>query len=686
MQQHPLIAVPNYINVEASGFGLGDINSELQSVVDSYSALKPTKLIAFAKDAAGGVFIKKRRQENLEDAFNGTEIFRVVDANCTQITDLCSGPNLGCNISSWKPVKSGAIFLRDVGGNEAPDLWEGMVDSQSVWTFHRLITNDSPKTKCSGICLSKNELMLVFTWNKRDCKCADVYTWTRATPTASWKDTSPVLAYQASGGIIHPFAFIENTRVLFGEAFSASRMDLHSCDVKEDGTIDLPIRKIEYPGTLYRKEVTFETLETSETDPDVIYIATNAYSDVFALAEVNLRTQNVRHITTPGNTHGASFPSPWDIEHIAMISDTMILFCLNEGGQSGSYLFDTSTWRIIQRLDTPLGVISNIIVDKTANRVSYAINSPSHPSLLFHFDVLALESTPFPSALPTTCDGKSNSPSVSNDPELITYTSFDGTKISAYLYRPPNPPSKPTPVLLYIHGGPASQYRPYYLPGNHSLSMRYLTNEMGITCIAPNIRGSTGYGTAFMESDDRLKRQDALKDIEALVHWVCGQPDKYDGSRVGIMGRSYGGWAVLASMVFYPGLFRCGLATCGISNYLTFFENTGPWRAEHRRKEYGDERDPVEREFLQKISPMLHADKIVAPLYLAIGENDTRVPLGEAVQMAQVVREKGKTVWLFVGKKEGHVFEQKSVQDFHAVAQVSFLKKFLMDANFNSNL
>ncbi|KAJ3026218.1 UNVERIFIED_CONTAM: Dipeptidyl aminopeptidase [Siphonaria sp. JEL0065] len=666
-----------YFNVETSGFDASDIEPTLQSRVDTYSALKPTNLLSFAKDPIGGIFIKQRAKR--EDGLNGKEVFRIVDNRVvTQVTDLCSGPeNLGCNIFQWTSTTSGFIFLRDNGGNEAPDLWEGVLDvgDSHKWKFQPLISNTSSKVKCGGVCLSKDELTLLFTWNIRDNKCADVYSWKRATQTSSWKNTEPVLAYKSSG-MFSPIEFSpDGQRVFFYEAFSASRVDLLVGELDVDGMISKPLVRVEYPGVdATKKDITFGSFAFSKMDPDLVYVETNAFGDVPGIVGISILDKTVIHVTTFGKQFGSVFPSKWEPEGIVVLEGDRLLFSLNEDGLSVTYL--VNVWgRTVERVKTPIGVVSSIIINDGTNEVAYSVNSPSHPSMLYHFDSKTLESTPFRVGV-SRLDGEVES--ASKEPELIRYTSFDGTEISAFLYLPlASKVTSKMPVLLYIHGGPASQYRPYYLPGNHPLSMRYLTDEMGIACIAPNIRGSSGYGTAFMEADDRLKRESALKDIECLAKWAQSD-SRFDGERISIMGRSYGGWAVLASMVYYPDLFKCGLSTCGISNYLTFFQNTGPWRADHRRKEYGDERDPVEREFLERISPVLHAERIVSPLYLGIGENDTRVPLGEAVQMAEVVRAKEKTVWLLVGKKEGHVFEQKSVQDFHAVAQAAFLQKYLL--------
>ncbi|KAJ3290424.1 hypothetical protein HDU79_003232 [Rhizoclosmatium sp. JEL0117] len=670
--------IPTAANVEASGFTASDIDPSLFASVSRYNSLEPTSLIGYANDSLGGIFVKRR--VNRSDGRNGSEMFRIVEnREVSQVTDLCSGDNLGANLYTWKSVKSGAVFLRDVDGCEAPDLWEGVLDAATKkWLFSQLTDNKSQKVKCGSIVVSQDELTLVFTWNKRDPKCSDIYTWKRASASVPWKESQPVLAYKSTSGMMFPASFLKDGRLVLVHSASPSKNDTFFGTINENGEITEPLTHFKFPGVDETKQIRVSGLSKSDIDPEIVYVTSNAYSDTFTLVEINHANNTVRHITTPDED--SLIPSRWDVGDFISVGSN-VLFSFNENGKDIQYALDVPSWTI-RPLPDFVGVISKVCVDRrnpeTTNTVSYSVNTPSHPSLLYELNLETMQRTEYQVGVSKLADESNLSVDTDLPPELITFKSFDGLEISAFMYLPP--PSKATskiPVLVYVHGGPTSQYRPTYLPGSNALSMRHLTNEMGIACICPNIRGSTGYGTSFMEADDRLKRKDALKDIESLVHWIKSQP-QFDDSRVAIMGRSYGGWATLAALVFFPDLFKCGLATCGISNYLTFFENTGPWRADNRRKEYGDERIPEEREFLLEISPALHADKIRVPVFLGIGENDTRVPLGEAVSMGNVLEGNGNTVWLMVGKKEGHMFKQRSVKDFHGVASAAFLQKFLL--------
>ena len=230
----------------------------------------------------------------------------------------------------------------------------------------------------------------------------------------------------------------------------------------------------------------------------------------------------------------------------------------------------------------------------------------------------------------------------------------------------------PHPVLILMHGGPASQARPTFNP-----VLQYWVNELGIAVIAPNVRGSTGYGRSFQRLDDRRLREDSVRDVGALLDWIAAQPE-LDADRVGIIGSSYGGYMVLASMIHYPERLRAGVNVVGISNFVTFLENTGEYRRRQRRHEYGDETDPQMRAFLESISPTTHAHRIRRPLFIAQGANDPRVPQSEADQMAATIRENGGEVWYFLARDEGHGFRKKSNRDHYNNAVVLFLQKHLL--------
>jgi dipeptidyl aminopeptidase/acylaminoacyl peptidase len=256
---------------------------------------------------------------------------------------------------------------------------------------------------------------------------------------------------------------------------------------------------------------------------------------------------------------------------------------------------------------------------------------------------------------------------------VVQLKSFDGLLISALVYRP-DPAKFPgrRPVLVNIHGGPEGQSRPMFQARNN-----YYLNELGVAIVYPNVRGSTGYGKTYLALDNGFKREDSVRDIGAVLGWIKTQAT-LDPDRIGVIGGSYGGYMVLASMVHYPDQLKCGVDVVGISNFLTFLKNTQDYRRDLRRVEYGDERDPAMAEHLQKISPTTNVQKIKKPLLVVQGKNDPRVPVTEAEQMVKAVRENRGTAWYLMALDEGHGFAKKKNADFNFLVTIQFLKENLI--------
>ncbi len=258
------------------------------------------------------------------------------------------------------------------------------------------------------------------------------------------------------------------------------------------------------------------------------------------------------------------------------------------------------------------------------------------------------------------------------DAEIVEWKSFDGRMISGILYRPAARFTGPRPVIVNVHGGPERRERPRGLGRSN-----YFRNEMGIAIIYPNVRGSSGYGSTFEHLDDQRKREDAVKDIGALLDWIATRPD-LDKSRVMMTGSSYGGYITLAAAIKYGDRIRCALEGFGLSDFVAFLDGTDPSRRRDRLAEYGDPADPEMRAFLKSISPLTHASQLKIPLYVAQGAKDTRVPPDQAEAMVKAVRANGTTVW-YVVYDAGHEELPGAANDFNQYAWVLFAQKFLLN-------
>ncbi len=226
-------------------------------------------------------------------------------------------------------------------------------------------------------------------------------------------------------------------------------------------------------------------------------------------------------------------------------------------------------------------------------------------------------------------------------PELHRIASFDGEEITYFLYRPSvtNPPA-----VVVVHGGPEARFVPRYDP----FILRMVA--AGIAVVAPNVRGSAGWGRRFTSLDDRRLRLNSVRDLSSL-HESLGDR-AIDASRVAVMGASYGGYMTLAALAFSPALWAAGIATVGISSLLTFLENTSPYRRRFREVEYGFL--DTDRDFLIEASPITRVDDMRAPLMLIHGANDPRVPVGEARQLHELLRARGIETELLIYDDEGH--------------------------------
>ena len=231
------------------------------------------------------------------------------------------------------------------------------------------------------------------------------------------------------------------------------------------------------------------------------------------------------------------------------------------------------------------------------------------------------------------------------EPTLHRFRSFDGEEIPVFLFMPKVVTDAPVPVIVNIHGGPEAQFRPTFNPVT-----QYLLHA-GYAVVAPNVRGSSGYGKRFLHLDDGRKRLDSVRDLEALHAWLRTNP-QIDHTRAALMGGSYGGYMVLAGLAFQPDLWAAGVDIVGISSLVTFLENTASWRRKFREREYGSL--VHDRDFLLEASPITHVDRMRAPLLIIHGTNDPRVPLGEAEQIHRVLRATGVESKLLVYPDEGH--------------------------------
>ncbi|MGC4027276.1 MAG: prolyl oligopeptidase family serine peptidase [Steroidobacteraceae bacterium] len=348
-----------------------------------------------------------------------------------------------------------------------------------------------------------------------------------------------------------------------------------------------------------------------------------------------------------------------------------LAYTLNEAGYSRLVLHDLAQNADLLLPALPPGaVISALAFDRAGKRLALNIESGTAPRDVYVLELAAADGKPQLLRWTQSEVGPLDRATFAA-PELTEFPTWDriGTQqrmLPAFVYRPRTP--GPHPVIIDIHGGPEAQYRPTW-----SAFTQFLVNELGYAVVAPNVRGSSGYGRSFLELDNGMLREDAVRDIGSLLVWIGLQKD-FDRGRVAVMGGSYGGYMALASLVNYGDRLAGGVDIVGISNFVSFLTNTSPYRRDLRRAEYGDERVPAMRAFLQRISPLSNAAALRRPLLVVQGLNDPRVPASESEQLVQQLRLNGVEVGYLAAKDEGHGFRKKGNRDAYLAAVAQFLQ------------
>jgi dipeptidyl aminopeptidase/acylaminoacyl peptidase len=361
----------------------------------------------------------------------------------------------------------------------------------------------------------------------------------------------------------------------------------------------------------------------------------------------------------------------WDIEELAISRDGHYLaYVSNEAGIDKLNVLDL---RAHQDLIPPrlpaAGIIGSLGFDAEGNRLAFGFETSNQPRDAYVLDIAT-------NHLEAWTHSEAGAVDLAKfaTPRLTQFPTFDRTdgkerQVPLYVYEPSTP--GPHPVLISLHGGPEAQFRPRFDPW-----LQYVVNELGYTVLAPNVRGSSGYGKSYLALDNGVLREDAVKDVGALLVWLSLQT-AYDAKHVVVSGDSYGGYLALATLVNFSERLRGGVDMAGVSDFVTFLTNTAPHRQNQRRAEYGDERDPDTRLFLRRISPLTNAERITRPVLIVHGKNNARVPLTESEQMVYRLRSKGREVWYLQAADEGHGFEKKSNRD----AYYRTFAQFLMSVN-----
>jgi len=367
-------------------------------------------------------------------------------------------------------------------------------------------------------------------------------------------------------------------------------------------------------------------------DSSGFYATTNAGADIRSLAHYDLASQEWRGV----------LESKWDLDCAIDDGGGSLLVHANEEGWSRLELRHPQTLELRGEVPLPArGVVFHPVFSRDGGRLAFGFASAREAIQTFVYELESRELRRL------TGDG----PFEGAEPELHRFASFDGEEIPVFLFLPEG--DGPFPVVLTVHGGPEAQYQPFFSQGFGPFTQFLLLR--GYAVAAPNVRGSAGYGKRYMSLDDVGLRLDSVRDLAELHEWLSARPD-IDSSRAAVYGRSYGGYMTLAALAFHPELWAAGVSFVGLSNLVTFLENTSEYRRAVREREYGSL--ATDREILWNVSAASRIDDIRAPLFLEHGRNDPRVPVGESEYIHRVLTEKGIRCELVIYEDEGHAIEK----------------------------
>jgi len=544
--------------------------------------------------------------------------------------------------TSIHPTGSSIAFTMDKGGTENAQIY--LLDPNSASS--KMLTDGASRN--GGPLWSNAGDRLAFQSTKRNGRSNDVWVMSSDDP-----QNSELILESPDGTWWGAADWSEDDqRVLIQNYISVSNSKVYIVDLKTKKK------------TLVLGEKDLASVNSAlafDGKDDGIFFITDKYGSFNQLAYHDLETQDVTVISND---------IPWDVDGFAISEDgNRAAFVVNENGYSSVYLLNPKSLKSRKVKAMPIGTIGGLQFSKDNKNLGLTLNTFQSPSDTY---LLELSRSPLGHGKLirwtfSEVGGLDTTKFV--EPDLIEYESFDGRKIPAFVYA--NKSDEPQPVIISIHGGPEGQSRPRF-----SSTYQLWASSLNAAIITPNVRGSDGYGKEYLSLDNGYKREDSVKDIGALLDWIEAQPH-LDSERVAVYGGSYGGYMVLASAVHYSDRLKAAIDVVGISNFVTFLKNTKDYRRDLRRVEYGDERDPDMEAFLQRISPNNNVDRINVPMFVVQGENDPRVPVTEAEQVVQSLRDNGKMVWYMNALNEGHGYRKKENRDIYQQAVIVFLKENL---------
>ncbi len=593
-----------------------------QFSINDFLEAKASGVASFSPDAKSVCYLNND---------TGTSQVCLLDIESGKSTQLT---NYADTIASavFSPTQNIILFKMSIGGNERSQLFFLDPNTKEV-----IPITDNPDYRYNFGAWSLDGAYISYSSNERNGTDFDVYVMS--------VETGQKRCVFNEGGSIEAGVFSPNNTYLTAHKHHSNvNSDLYLCNLR----------------TGENECITTHTAEemhgTPQWLPDesAFFVTMDRDREFMGLARYDLAIKSFTYVITP----------EWDVDEVAINSlGTHLMVTVNEDGYDRTHMYDSQSLEEVLAAFPTNGLIQGMRFSDDDQSLLYTLTDSTHTQDIWLYNLQSHTTQQL------THSDQAVPPDEMVEPELIRFTSFDGLSIPAFVYKPKNiGDGKKLPVLIDIHGGPEAQYRPALV----RLTQYFV--HSGYIVIAPNVRGSSGYGKTYLTLDNIEKRLDSVKDLAALHEHIKTIPGA-DSTKVVLMGASYGGFMVLAGLAFYPELWAAGVDIVGIANFVTFLQNTAPYRRAIREAEYGSlEKD---RELLEKISPINSVEHIKAPLMVIHGANDPRVPLSEAEQIAEKLKEHGGEVELLVYSDEGHgLAKLKNRLDAYPKI-VSFLERVL---------
>lgn len=503
------------------------------------------------------------------------------------------------------PSGGGLVFLKDQDGDEDEQLYYRAADGAVRELTSGKFTHGSPVW-------AHDSRRIAFYGNDRDGVSLDVYVSDVTSHTAP-----QLLVGGGKAASWYPLDWsADDAKLLVERYVSASESYLYIADAASGALTAVD------PGD--RKA----GIRAAKFSPDGhgIYELSDAAGEFSQVLYRDLVTHETRRLTPDD--------AGWDVEEFDVSADGRYLaYVRNQDGRSHLILEDTTSRTETSPAGVPEGVISGLRFDHGGDRVALAVETAQSPRDVYVYDLRHDKLERWTRSEPGPIEERDLV-----QPELVHFPTWDRVAghqrmLSAYLYRP-RTASGPCPAVVMIHGGLEGQFRPGWHP-----FVQFLVNELGYAVIAPNVRGSSGYGKTFLTLDNGELREEAVRDIGSLLVWL-GVQTGLDREHVAVMGTSYGGYMALAALVAYGERLSGGIDA-----------------------------------FLDRISPFTNASRIKKPLLVVAGLNDPRVPESESDQLVWQMRSGGGEVWFLVAKDEGHAFSRKTDRDAYLETAAMFLQK-----------